>query len=68
MGPALVTYVTEPCQYAQIGETVRFFCEGFIGKYCLLFQEYCFIYINCYLKTAFDVWSEYSDKFTISLN
>jgi hypothetical protein len=37
MGPALVTYITEPYQYAQIGETARFFCEGFIGKYCLFF-------------------------------
>ncbi|XP_021924170.1 interleukin-1 receptor accessory protein-like 1 isoform X2 [Zootermopsis nevadensis] len=31
MGPALLTYVTESYQYAQIGETARFFCEGFIG-------------------------------------
>jgi hypothetical protein len=65
MGPALVTYVTEPYQYAQIGETARFFCEGFIGRYCLLFQEYCYILcvcvcvcvcvcINYYMKTAFD--------------
>jgi len=36
MGSALVTYVSEPHQYAHIGEAARFFCEGFIGK-CFLF-------------------------------
>jgi hypothetical protein len=36
MGPAYVTYTSEPYQYAQIGEAARFFCEGYIGK-CFLF-------------------------------
>jgi hypothetical protein len=36
MGPALLTYVSEPYQYAQIGGEARFFCEGFIGKCFLL--------------------------------
>ncbi|GFG38730.1 hypothetical protein Cfor_07037 [Coptotermes formosanus] len=31
MDGALATYVSEPYQYAQVGEATRFFCEGFIG-------------------------------------